>query len=148
MAGRLSIPYLTPRGCVTIRFRTLTDGPKYMSRAGDSIRPYNVLALHRPSPVLLVTEGELDAVAAETYTGYPAIGIPGAQAFKPHFSLMLEDYQRVIVLADGDDAGKELGRKVCASLDNAISVPMPEGMDVTDVVLKEGPESLKQRAGL
>lgn len=149
MVGRLSIPYITPTGVVSIRYRTLSDGPKYLGRAGDAIRPYNVMALHRASPTLLVTEGELDAIVAEQATSMiPTLGIPGAQAFKPHFALLLEDYQRVIVLADGDDAGKELGRKVCASLENAISVPMPDGLDVTDFVLKEGAEALRARTGL
>lgn len=148
VVGRLSIPYVTPGGVLSIRYRTLADGPKYLSHTGDHVRPYNVMALHRVSMTCLVTEGELDAVVAQLVTGLPAVGIPGAQAWQPHFTHLFDDYERVIVLADGDDAGKELGRKVCGALPNAIATPMPEGQDVNEFVLREGEHALRSKVGL
>lgn len=148
VVGRLSIPYSTPGGVLSIRYRTLTDGPKYLSHTGDSVRPYNVSSLHRTSLTCLLTEGELDCIVAEQATSLPAAGIPGSQSWAPHFTHLFDDYERVIVLADGDDAGKELGRKVCASLPNAISISMPEGQDVNEFVMREGANALRTKVGL
>jgi len=148
VVGRLSIPYLTPSGVLSLRYRTLADGPKYLSHVGDHVRPYNVMALHRVSMTCLITEGELDAIMAELVTGLPAVGIPGSQAWQPHFTYLFDDYDRVIVLADGDDAGRDLARKVCASLPNAMSTAMPDGLDVNDFVLNEGADALRARVGL
>lgn len=148
VAGRLSIPYVTPGGVLSVRYRTLKDGPKYLSHTGDKVRPYNVMALHRVSMTLLLTEGELDCLVAQEATGLPAVGIPGAQSWQSHFTYLFEDYERVIVLADGDDAGKELARKVCSALDNAIAISMPDGQDVNDFVMSQGAQALRSRVGL
>jgi len=147
--GRLVIAYDTPGGVVDLRFRTLgPDGPKYLSRVGSHIRMYNVNALRKPTSVLAVCEGELDAVVMDGLVGVPAVGIPGSQGWQKHFSLLLSDYHKVIVMADGDAAGRDFAKKVTGSLGNAVAVSMPEGSDVNDVYLIEGYVGLHRRAGL
>lgn len=146
--GRLTIPYLTPAGVVDVRFRTLGhDGPKYLSRAGSHIRLYNVAALQRHSSTIAVCEGELDTVVVDGIVGIPAVGTPGSAGWQKHFPLLLADYARVVVVADGDSAGREFAKKVTASLSNAVVAQMPEGMDANDVYLKEGAEILRRRIG-
>jgi DNA primase len=148
--GKLVIPYLTPAGPVDVRFRTLDgNGPKYLSRPGAIGHLWNVPALKTESDVIAVCEGELDALITDAFVpGIPAVGVPGAAAWKPHFSRLLVDYERVLILTDGDEPGREFGRRLVRELDNAVAVPMPDGMDVNDTFLAEGPDGIKRRAGV
>lgn len=137
--GRLAIPYLTGAGVVDIRYRLLDgDGPKYLSRPGAKTRLYNVAALFADSTTLYVTEGEIDCISA-SMCGLPAVGVPGANNWQPHFKLLMQDYERVIVLCDGDEAGRQFGKTVAKEVDNTIPVAMPSGMDVNDVLKTHGP---------
>lgn len=147
--GKLVIPYLTPSGPIDLRFRTLDgNGPKYLSRPGSTNHLYNVLSLKKESDVLAVCEGELDTIVTDALVGIAAVGVPGAQNWKPHFARLMQDYERVLILADGDDAGREFGRRLARELDNAVVVAMPEGMDVNDVFLQDGAESIRKKAGV
>ena len=145
-AGRLSIPYLTPAGPVDIRYRVLAgEGPKYLSRPGASTKLFNVKDLHIDSPVLYVTEGEMDCVTVSGMCGLPCVGVPGANNWANHFKLLMSDYQKVVVLCDGDEAGRQFGKTVCKEVDTAVAVSMPSGMDVNDVYVSGGREAvLKQ----
>jgi DNA primase len=141
--GRLAIPYVTPAGPVDIRYRVLEgDGPKYLSRPGAATKLFNVKDLHVESPVLYVTEGELDCITASGMCGLPTVGVPGANNWANHFKLLMADYQRVVVLCDGDEAGRQFGKTVCKEVDTAVAVSMPPGMDVNDVFLQGGREAV------
>jgi DNA primase len=145
MVGRLAIPYLTPGGPVALRFRTLTDGPKYLSHVGDKSRLFNVADLHLPSPTICLCEGELDTVVCSGVAGLPAVGVPGVNQWQSFYRILLNDYARVVVLADGDKAGSDFAKRVVDQLSNATVVPMPDGMDVNDFVLTHGVEGLIER---
>jgi DNA primase len=140
-AGRLVIPYLTPSGVVNLRFRDLTghSGAKYLG-LGESTNLYNVAALHGDSDTVLVCEGELDVVAA-THAGYAAVGVPGAKAWKPHYGRLLADPARVVVVADGDEAGRDLAKVVAKWVEHAEVRLMPDGHDVNSFLLEEGVEA-------
>lgn len=141
-AGRLAVPYLTPAGPVDVRYRALTpDGPKYLSRPGSKTRLFNVSDLLKESTVLYVTEGELDCVTA-SMCGLPTVGVPGANNWQAHFRLLMADYSKVIVLCDGDEAGRQFGKTVCKEVDTALAVSMPPGMDVNDVFVAGGRDAL------
>ena len=149
--GRLVIPYLTPTGPVDMRFRTIDpddDGPKYMGRPGVETLMYGVTAFQIDSPYIAVCEGELDALVLHELVGVPAVGVPGANAWKPYYWRAFEDYDRVYVFADGDQAGKDFAKRVVTALRQAVVVQMPEGHDVNSVFSTEGAESLLKRAGL
>lgn len=147
--GRLAIPYLAPSGVVDLRYRTITgDGPKYLSRVGAKAKMFNVRALQRVSRNILVCEGEIDTLVAEALASLPAVGVPGASNWHAHYPLLFEGYQRVFVMADGDQAGKDFAKKVVGSLENAVAINMPDGMDVNDVILAEGPEGIRRRVGI
>jgi DNA primase len=146
--GRISIPYLTPAGPVDIRYRAIGDeAPKYLSRPGAGTKLFNVKDLLVESPVLYVCEGEIDAMTA-SMCGLPTVGVPGANSWQPHFKLLMQDYQRVIVLCDGDEAGRQFGKTVCKEVDAAVAVSMPAGMDVNDVYVQGGREAVLKQVEL
>ncbi len=147
--GKLAIPYLTPTGVIDIRFRSLNSdsGPKYMSRPGATTHIYNITALSNDSDVLAICEGELDTVVA-TQAGFSAVGLPGANNWKSFYNRVLADWSKVILLCDGDNAGREMAKHLSRELDNVFPVFMPEGQDVNDVYLAEGADGLRKRAGI
>ena len=147
--GKLAIPYLTPTGVIDIRFRSLNSdgGPKYMSRPGATTHIYNINALSNDSDVLAICEGELDTVVA-TQAGFSAVGLPGANNWKSFYNRVLADWAKVVLLCDGDNAGREMAKHLSRELDNVFPVFMPEGQDVNDVYLNEGAEGLRKRAGV
>lgn len=148
-AGRLAIPYLTSAGPIDIRFRSLGgEQPKYLSRAGAKTHMFNVRALYKPSPWIAVCEGEFDTIIMDGAVGVPAVGVPGANNWRDHFRLLLEDYELIFVLCDGDQAGRDFGKKVASEVDGATVVHLPDGTDVNDLYLAEGKEGLLKRLGL
>jgi DNA primase len=148
--GRLAIPYITPTGVVDLRFRAINpdDSPKYMSRSGAEQHIYNVPAFQIDSDVIAVCEGEMDTIITHSMCGIPAVGMPGAASWKPWYARAFADYRKVIVLADGDQAGREMGKKIMQAIDVAMVVSMPDGLDVNEVYLSEGPDGIRKRAGL
>jgi len=52
------------------------------------------------------------------------------------------------VLTDGDQAGRDLGKKIMQAIDVAVVVSMPDGLDVNEVFLNEGAEGIRKRVGL
>ena len=147
--GKLAIPYLTPTGVIDIRFRSLNSdsGPKYLSRPGATTHIYNINALSNDSDVLAICEGELDTVVA-TQAGFSAVGLPGANNWKSFYTRVLADWSKVVLLCDGDNAGREMANHLSRELDNVFPVFMPEGQDVNDVYLLEGADGLRKRAGV
>lgn len=148
--NRLSIPYWTMGGVVDLRFRALLPDqtPKYLSRPSASTTLFNVNALHIDSDTIAVCEGELDTIVMHSLVGVPAVGVPGANNYKDHYRLLLEDYARVLVMCDGDQAGRELGKRVAADVEGATIIHLPDGMDVNDAYLAGGADGVKKLAGL
>jgi DNA primase len=149
--GRLAIPYLTPTGVVDVRFRIVdsdSDAPKYMGRPGVETSIYGVNAFSLNSSIIGITEGEMDALVLEEMCGLPAVGIPGAQAWKPFYWRAFEDYDKVYVFADGDQPGMDFAKKIASALDSAVIIQMPDKEDVNSTFLIEGADGIRKRAGL
>jgi len=148
--GMLAIPYLRWSqehgwSVVSIRFRRISgEGSKYLTVAGDRPRLYNTLALLKKSSVIAITEGEIDAITAQA-CGIHTVGVPGAQAWRPHFREPFLGYRDVFVLADGDGAGLKFAREVAKTLPNAKVIPMPSGEDVNSLVFSRGKQALLER---
>ena len=144
--NRLAIPYLTPSGVVDIRFRTMHDqDPKYMGMPGAKTTMFNAQSVLTADNYICVTEGEIDCITISTKTNHPAVGIPGANNWKPYYAKILDDFETVIILADGDSAGLEFGKKISRELSNVNIVQMPEGHDVNSIVIQEGAEWINER---
>lgn len=149
--GRLSIPYLGPRGNVYyMKFRCIEPHDcgdlghsKYLNISAK-LRPYNVRALTAPTDYLFVTEGELDAATLEA-CGWPAIGVAGVEDWKAHYPRMLAGFNRTVLLADGDPAGERLATKFMDTMPSGASVIVCEtGQDVNSIFREGGKPALEQ----
>lgn len=143
-ANRISIPYITADNTVVdIRYRTITgDSPKYLSRPGAPSRLFNVSGLLHEGPAVWVTEGEIDAMTL-TQAGLPTVGVPGANAWQKHWSRLFADFERIVVVCDGDQAGRDFGRKFTEKVENAVIIHLPDGQDANSVYTSEGEDALK-----
>jgi len=158
--GRLAIPYITPSGVVTFSFRCLQDHVckdtvlgvtnegkqikcrKY--RAPDDLDRtlYNVLDFKIDSPVIYVCEGEIDTLTLSV-CGFPAIGVPGVNNWKAHFTRCFSDYTQIFCIPDGDDAGYKMGRFLAAEL-KARPLRPPKGEDINSIYTKGGTHAVQQ----
>lgn len=152
MAGRLAIPYLTNKGPVNMNFRCIRDHDckeipkhkKYLKRKGSPTNMYGVQSAAWADLDMVVTEGEIDALIWQQI-GVPAIGIPGAEMWQPYWVNVLEDFSRVHLAEDGDDAGKDLWIAMSENLTNVIRMKMPDGEDSNSMYLKSGKDYLLSR---
>jgi DNA primase len=161
-AKRLTIPYVTPAGVVQIKYRCAdpahhddtglkhihNDCPKYLLEAGTGIHLFNAQVLIYTAETVVVTEGELDAICVQAYTGIPAVAYPGADTWKkqPHYRLCFEGVSEVIVVADGDKVGKDAAKRVAESIGmSARTVEMPAGQDSNSYIASEGAGAYLER---
>lgn len=144
--GWISIPYITALGhCVGFKFRRLDGGlPKYGSPTGQKAHLYNVVDTTILSNHIVVCEGELDTVVVSGVLGIPAVGVPGVQAWKPHFAKLLSGYDTVYIVGDNDikedgsNPGLEFSKRVQQEVLNGQMVHLPAGMDINDYYLAHG----------
>ena len=149
--GWISIPYITALGhCVGFKFRRLDDGkPKYGSPTGQKAHLYNVSDITIDSSYIAVCEGELDALVLSGLVGIPAVGVPGVQAWKPHFVKLFTGYDTVFVIGDNDikedgtNPGAEFSKRVAQEIPNSTIVTLPPSMDVNDFYLANGADATK-----
>lgn len=128
--GRLAIPNICASGHVVgIKFRAIEDGdePKYMKRAGDENRLFNLRALNEPTEILFTTEGEIDAITLTMLGVRGVVAIQGSESFKPYHWRLLEGYRKVIHFRDLDKAGQELAAKITATDLPVIVCEPPKG---------------------
>jgi len=150
--GFISVPYLSPTGVLSIRFRRPPDSEapmKYWSPKGTRTRVFNTNALLNPGHWLAVCEGEFDTMAA-TQAGIPAIGIPGVQSWAPYMRNMLSGFSRVLVLADNDDKGQgnAFGEMIAEQLEEVKVILAPKGHDVNSALKELGIHGLRQHFGI
>lgn len=149
--GWISIPYLTKLGgVVSLKFRRLSgDGAKYISP--HPTRIYNTMALDRAERLgyVAICEGEFDAIILDGLCGIPAVAIPGVETWKAHpeWRELFAGFQRVLVFADQDEPGQQLGSRILRELDTAQLVSL-SAKDVNQVYLESGADGLRKAAGL
>ena len=149
--GWISIPYITAMdNCVGYKFRRLDDvKPKYGSPTGQKAHLYNVEDTLVLGPHLVVCEGELDTVITSGVLGIPAVGVPGVQAWKPHFSKLMMGYDTVFIVGDNDikedgsNPGMEFSKRVASEVLNSQIVTLPPGMDINDYYLAHGADATR-----
>lgn len=154
--GYLAIPYLTRVGPVNFNFRCTQDHDckaipyhsKYWKRKGSPTNLYGVLSLSQAEDWIVVTEGEIDALTWQQ-AGVPALAVPGAKYWKEHWANLLEDFSRVYLAEDGDDAGGNLWIAMSERIDQSntmvVRMRMPDGEDSNSMYLKHGKEYLLGR---
>jgi DNA primase len=160
-AGRLSIPYLTPTGVVDIKYRCadLTHGDhkgvncvKYLKESGSGTHLYNARALIGEADMVLLCEGEMDAISIQAYCDYPAVAYPGTQTWKSqeHWKLCFDGVGEVVIIADGDKAGRDAAALVQTSLNSvdflaARVVDMPDGLDANQFIMQFGAAEFRKK---
>lgn len=117
LAGRISIPYITPSGVVDIRFRKAPGAgdnvPKYYTLPGSESRIYATTNLLKTENRICIAEGEFEAIMC-SQAGFPCVGLPGAQSWKDYYKRIFAGYEEAVVFADGDrpdDSGRGTGEK-------------------------------------
>lgn len=153
--GRLCIPYMTTSGAVDMKFRCTQSHvckdhghSKYLCLPGSDSRMYMAMAVLTSKSYIAITEGELDAVTLNFMCGIPAVGVPGANNWKSHYARVLEGFDRVFVLGDGDTAGREFTRNVGKKVAGAVCIDLPEGNDVNDVFQHGGAAAVMNLLGV
>lgn len=157
--GMLAIPYLGPGDKPrSIRFRCTKEHDhdehhhgKYNSAKGDPPRIYHVKTIAEATDEIAICEGELDTIILNAI-GVPAVGIPGANLWRPHFSRIFAGFSKVWVFGDQDEPGQELVSKVLSELRQAKAVNLPfgdafGGNDVSDVYKEHGADALLELVG-
>lgn len=150
--GMISIPYMTPTGPVALRFRRPPEretGPKYWQPEGSKLTIFNTPAFFASEETIAVTEGEMDCMTL-VQAGIPAVGIPGASAWKDYYELLFEGYESVIICADNDDqgAGRKFATKLALNVPGGKIVLMPEGHDVNSYLCEFGRPALREFMGV
>lgn len=144
--NRLAIPYLTRTGVVDLRFRSMdATEPKYMGLSGATTHLYNVGAFFRANNYICICEGEIDTITLDMVCGIPAVGVPGVNNWKKHYTRLLADFDKVFLFADGDNAGTEFGKALSRELSNLVVVQMPDGEDVNSMYRSHGSDYFKEK---
>jgi len=168
--SRLVIPYLTPTGAWHLKYRCISDQcityvedtviedheghGKYSYDFGNELHLFNAQTLLRAEYVV-VTEGELDAISTEM-GGDPAVGYPGTQAWdkNPHWVHCFDNVDLIVVVGDGDNAGKQALDRVSKLLSDGNPeadvrpVLMPPEHDATSFIQEFGVVEYRERLGL
>jgi len=135
---RITVPIRDAEGLLqgVLRYRHSRRGPKILCAAGTRLG----LVPHptrEPSAAVVLVEGLSDMLAARS-AGWPAIAVPGVEAWKPEWGALLSG-RRVTVVMDCDDPGRAAAQRIAADLGALAAVRIvdlaPEradGFDVTD----------------
>ena len=114
---------------------------KYMSvKGGAQVMMFGLDKLRFDKP-LLVCEGELDAMLAwqELHNLVDVVAFGGSKkvsnGLPGRWVLRMLPYERLMVAYDGDKAGQAGAQALLAQCGRAEMVPLPGGMDVTDLFL-------------
>jgi DNA-binding MarR family transcriptional regulator len=116
--GGIEIPYRNADGEIAcIRYRLALEGDnRFRWRQGDTPCLYGLWRLGEwaGSDMLYLCEGETDTLTL-WHAGLPALGIPGATAWKPEWWRNLWAFRRIVIIPDADAAGGQLVEKLALS---------------------------------
>lgn len=159
----ISIPYLDGGKVVGRKYRTLTGKKLFTQQTGSPQILWNVDCLRDKSLAgfpLVITEGEMDALAA-IQCGFPkTVSVPGGAPehdsegkywqYLEHAQPLLKEQRRIVLAVDNDKNGKvleaglaqRLGRSRCQILE------YPTGKDLNDVLIGQGERALRETIAL
>lgn len=152
-AGRLCIPYLSASGPIGVKYRCIREHdckeahcPKYLGLDEWPPLLFNSRDLLADTGTLVVTEGELDAITISGILGLPCVAYPGTESWRPYFNRAIStDWERILVVADGDKPGREAARSVARHFPGLARVwRCPDGEDANSLLLQYGAERLRE----
>jgi DNA-binding transcriptional ArsR family regulator len=145
--GGIEILYLTREGELhAVRYRLALEGDaRFRWRHGDTPILYGLWRLGEwaGSDTLYLCEGETDTLTL-WHAGLPALGIPGATAWREAWWREVEAFPRIVAIPDADQAGSQLVEKLQATcpleLTERVQVlQLPEGVkDANELWQREG----------
>jgi len=155
--GGIEIPYRDTNGnTVAIRYRLALEGAnRFRWRQGDTPCLYGLWRLDdwELGSDLYLCEGETDALTL-WHAGLPALGIPGATAWKPEWWRNLWEFGRIVIIPDADAAGGQLVEKLALSCPDHLRervqvLQLPEGVkDANELWQREGANAERFRNAL
>lgn len=165
--GWLSLPYVTSSGVVAFKFGCLEEHDhkalrhgKYDGPGGQKIRLYNAQVCATGGPVVLICEGEMDTLVAQSQLGVPAVGTWGTN-WLDHHARCFTDFDRVVVVADHDErievkdgketiisAGVKHAKKVQTSISGSEVALPPTKHDLSSWIQEYGVEAVKKELGI
>jgi DNA-binding transcriptional ArsR family regulator len=156
-AGGIEIPYLTREGELhAVRYRLALEGEnRFRWRQGDTPILYGLWRLGEwtGSDTLYLCEGETDTLTL-WHAGLPALGIPGATAWKPEWWRNLWAFRRIVIIPDADAAGGQLVEKLALSCPDHLRervqvLQLPDGIkDANELWQREGANAERFREAL
>jgi len=153
-----AIPYLHGGKIVNWKYRNLTD-KAWSASKGGWLCAFNFDMLE-PGGVLVITEGEMDAIAVyesgcknvtSCPNGAPALGAKAGAKIDflkdAPMAALLESTQAIVLAMDNDEPGIAFREEVAAHIghEKCRIVSWPDGCkDANDVLLSHGPEVVKE----
>lgn len=155
--NRLVIPYFNKAGVIGLKFRCmephdckLIEGnhQRYMVLTGQEDYVWNVAACDTSGSLIHVAEGEFDAMVLDKVFGEPVVSVPGAGKWRPHWPCHFRGFERVLLWADGDKAGRDMGNRWRKEIQAVEVMAVPNGFDVNKLWAEQGPEVFLKLAGV
>ena len=157
----IAFNYYRDKELVSVKYRrAVSEKPYGYSQESGCEQIFYGLQLLTDSPEeIIITEGEIDAMSVYEATGKVGLSVPaGAKAeYKSggeksfHFlqdqSDMIDSAKRIVIMTDGDDAGRGLANEMSRRIgrDKCFRVRYPEGCkDSNEVLLKFGAEKVAE----
>jgi hypothetical protein len=144
--GGVGVPYYDFEGAeLFVRERDRPGGPRFKQPDGVQLAPYGRNRLDEAARAgrLFVTEGESDAWTL-WHVGRPALGLPGAHAAKALAAEDVAAVERVVLVPDNDNAGRQFAEGIVRRLaalgfKGRVGVlRLPEGVkDVSELWLRQ-----------
>jgi DNA primase len=142
--ARITIPIRNAAGDLRGLLRYLPGGePKMLAARGTRLGliPHPT---REPLGPLTLVEGPADMLAARAH-GCPAIAVPGAHAWQPHWARLLQERQITIAM-DCDPAGRAAAQRIANDLKEVsearildLAPKRGDGFDVTDWLRQQHP---------
>jgi DNA-binding MarR family transcriptional regulator len=157
--GGIAIPYLTREGEQhAVQYRLTKEGEgvdRFKWRKDDTAILYGLWRLGEwtDSDTLYLCEGVSDTWTL-WHADMPALGIPSATTWKSEWWREVEGFERIVLIADADKAGKDLAKtlaKTCPdSLRERVQVlQLPDGIkDANELWQREGANAERFRNAL
>lgn len=136
----LVMPYFRDGELVAVKYRSIHDKRKQRVEKGGAMPLFGWQAIPEDARSVVLTEGELDAVAC-WQMGYPALSVPnGAQGLtwiEVEYGA-LERFDVIYVWMDADEQGQQAARKLVDRLGahRCRVVMQRDGKDANDALLK------------
>jgi DNA primase len=137
-SGNLAIPVFdADRKQIFCKYRTPpweSGGAKYLYDKGASLSLYGIEGL-KDADMVVITEGELDALSVRTAGVYAVSSTGGAMAFREEWAPLF-DGKKVYIMFDNDRAGMTGAFHVATLIPHAkvAWIPHPYGKDANDVL--------------